>query len=86
MPQYTDEQAREQERPMSEVYAYYEDLAQQRRPIVERAIATLTGQEPPTTSVATPTTEESDVDLDDEPEPAPEVDDEPTAGDPEPEQ
>lgn len=82
MPQYTDEQAREsQERPVSEIYAYYENLAQQRRPAVERAIATLTGQKP-ATPAATPTIEESD--LDDEPEPAPEVDDEPTAGDPEP--
>lgn len=82
MPQYTDEQVREsQDRPMSEVRAYYENLAQQRRPAVERAITTLTGQEP-TISVV----EESDVDLDDEPEPAPEVDDEPTAGEPEPEQ
>lgn len=47
MPDYSDERARAVfDRDMDEVYAYYQRLAGQQRPAVERAIENLTGHAP----------------------------------------
>lgn len=44
---YTDEQAREvMARPIDEIRDHYRWLAEQQRPVVERAIRNLTGREP----------------------------------------
>lgn len=68
MPHYSDEQARAVfDRDRDEVSAYYQRLAEQQRPIVERAIENLTGQAP---AEATGSSDVSDTaaDEDDEPE------------------
>lgn len=65
MPQYSDDQAQAVfSRAMDDVYAYYHRLAQQQRPAVERAIASLTGQEPVASSPTSPEPDEVADDAD----------------------
>lgn len=65
MPQYSDEQAQAVfSRNMDDVYTYYHRLAQQQRPAVERAIASLTGQQPVASSPTSPEPDEIADDTD----------------------
>ena len=68
MPHYSDEQARAVfNRDKDEVSAYYQRLAEQQRPVVERAIANLTGQ-PQAEATGSSDVPDTTADEDDEPE------------------
>lgn len=71
MPQYSEDAARQVfNRDMSEVLHYYRNLAAQQRPVVEQAIASLTGCAPVSASSA-PAAQDDENQVDDEADPAP---------------
>lgn len=92
MPHYSDEQARAVfNRDKDEVSAYYQRLAEQQRPLVERAIANLTGQAPAEATGSSDVSDTTADEDDDEPEYLPpevsagEVSEDTLPGDPAPE-